>query len=137
MVIEGVRMKAPEIGQTWRGADVTAGLKLAGLLRGEPFRYQVRRILVENHDGRADRSRPHIELATDLLGSRIWWGRAPDEEFGTEIPAEQKIILLRTLYNQWGRIDLNRSYVNIMTWPDRISLPLEPRVENAGHRTPP
>lgn len=132
MMIKGVRMKAPEVGQIWRGADVSAGLKLARMLRGEAFRYQVRRIDVENHDGRVDRSRPHIELATDLPGSRIWWGRAPDEEFGIEIPAEQKVTLLRTLYDQWGRIDLNRSYVNIMTWPDRITLPIDPSPGRGG-----
>ena len=132
MMIEGVRMKPPEIGQVWRGADLTAGLKLAGLLRGQPFRHQIGRILVENHDGRVDRSRPHIELTTDRPGNRIWWGRAPDEELGMEISATQKIILLRTLYDQWGRIDLNRSYVNIMTWPDRVSLPAESPTDRTG-----
>ena len=132
MIIDGVRMKPPDVGQAWRGADLSAGLKLAMKLRSHSFRHQVNRIMVDNYDGRVDRSRPHIELVTDRAGSRIWWGRAADEEFGTEISAEQKLTLLQTLYDQWGRIDLNRPYVNIMTWPDRIALPAEQAGEKHG-----
>ena len=122
-VIDGVEMTPPPIGDSWPGADLDAGLKLASLLTDEPFRHQITRILVDNHAGRLNRNRPHLELATDRDASRVWWGRPPDEEFGTEISASQKITLLETLYRQWGRVDMNRAYVNIMTWPDRITMP--------------
>ncbi|MBN2561097.1 MAG: hypothetical protein JXQ75_09225 [Phycisphaerae bacterium] len=132
MMIEGVAMAPPDVGHVWRGAELSTGLKLVSLLAGRPFRHQVTRVIVENHDGRLDRSRPHIELATDRQGSRVWWGRPPDEEFGTEITAAQKITLLETLYKQWGRIDMNRPYVNIMTWPDRIAMPATQRSPSHG-----
>jgi hypothetical protein len=123
MLIEGVASGPPAVGQPWRGADLASGLRLSAMLVDKPFRHQIGSIIVANHEGRRDRSRPHIELATDHKGSRIWWGRPPDEDFGTEITAPQKLLLLETIYRQWGRIDMNRSYVNIMTWPDRVAMP--------------
>lgn len=123
MTIDGVALGPPDVGQVWRGGDLACGLKVAALLGRQPFRHQIAGISVANHDGRRDRNRPHLELVTDRDGSRIWWGRPPDEEFGTEIRASQKVTLLETMYRQFGRIDMNRSYVNIMTWPDRIAMP--------------
>ena len=123
LMVDGVASAPPPIGQPWLGADLASGLRLSALLADKPFRHQIGSINVANHRGRRDRSRPHIELATDRKGSRIWWGRPPEEDFGTEITASQKLLLLETLYRQWGRIDMNRSYVNIMTWPDRVAMP--------------
>jgi hypothetical protein len=126
LMIEGVQQKAPAVGTAWSGADLAAGLHMATLLADKPFRAQITGIIVDNYDGRRDRSRPHIELATDRPGSRVWWGRAPNEESGTEITATQKVTLLQTLYDQYRRIDLGQPYVNITTWPDRISVPAPP-----------
>ncbi|HKQ48987.1 MAG TPA: hypothetical protein VJZ71_13025 [Phycisphaerae bacterium] len=123
LMVDGVSAAPPNIGQPWPGADLASGLRLSALLADQPFRHQIGSISVANHRGRRDRSRPHIELATDRKGSRIWWGRPPEDDFGTEITASQKLLLLETLYRQWGRIDMNRSYVNIMTWPDRVAMP--------------
>ena len=134
MTINGVGMSPPEVGQVWRGGDLASGLKLSAVLSSKPFRHQIADIDVTNHDGRHDKNRPHIELTTDREGSRIWWGRPPDEEFGTEIRANQKITLLETLYQQWGRIDMNRAYVNVMTWPDRITMPAAPVETHPPHR---
>lgn len=127
LMVEGVRNGPPDVGRAWRGGDLSSGLRLVALLKDRPFRKQVTSVVVANHDGRLDRSRPHLELATNRKNSRIWWGRSPNEEFGTEITAAQKITLLETLYNQWGRIDMNRAYVNIMTWPDKVSMPVDSR----------
>lgn len=129
LIIDGVRQQAPEVGEAWGGADLAAGLRTAALLTGKPFHPQITSVIVENYDGRLDRSRPHVELATDRPGSRVWWGRPPDEEFGTEITAAQKLTLLQTLYEQYGRIDLGQPYVSIMTWPDRIGVPAPPAPE--------
>lgn len=123
LMVIGVRAGPPSIGDVWRGADLSSGLRLVSLLAGNAFRHQIDSVAVLNHDGRLDHSRPHLELVTDRRGSRIWWGRPPDEEHGTEITAAQKITLLNSLYRQWGRIDMNRSYVNIMTWPDKVAMP--------------
>lgn len=123
LMIEGVAAAPPAVGLPWIGADLVSGLHLSALLVDKPFRHQIGSVIVSNYQGRRDRSRPHIELATDRKGSRIWWGRPPEEDFGTEITASQKLLLLETIYRQWGRIDMNRSYVNIMTWPDRVAMP--------------
>lgn len=123
LMIDGVAVGPPKVGQSWPGADLTSGLHLSALLGDKSFRQQISSINVSNYRGRRDRSRPHIELATDRKGSRIWWGRPPGEDFGTEITAAQKVLLLETIYRQWGRIDMNRSYVNVMTWPDRVAMP--------------
>lgn len=134
LIIDGVAGNAPEVGQEWRGGDLAAGLKLAELLVNRPFRSQIAGVDVSNHDGRRDRNRPHIELTTDREGSRVWWGRPPGDEFGTEIHAAQKLALLETLYRQHGRIDMNRAYVNITTWPDRITMPAVPAGSTAARR---
>lgn len=123
LMISGVRLPPPEVGHLWPGADLSSGLKLAALISGRSFRDQIDRIIVANQDGRIDRNRPHIELATDRPGARIWWGRPPEEEYGTEITARQKLTLLEMLHRRWGRIDLNRAYVDIRTYPDSVSLP--------------
>jgi len=124
--VVGVRSGPPEVGQIWPGDDLASGLAMAGLLGDQAFRHQITGVLVSNHDGRQNKSRPHIELATDRVGSRIWWGRPPGEEHGTEIAARQKLTLLEMLYREWGRVDMNRAYVDIMTWPDRVAMPAEP-----------
>ncbi|MCZ6683008.1 MAG: hypothetical protein O7B26_07480 [Planctomycetota bacterium] len=124
LMIDGVGKAPPEVGRMWEGEDLVAGLKLASLIGGRPFQHQVSRIIVSNYDGRHNSHRPHIELATDFQDARILWGRAPDEEFGMEITAAQKIAVLEALYRESGRIDMRRSYVDIMTYPsDRVAMP--------------
>jgi hypothetical protein len=123
LMVLGVEELPPAVGQVWPGDDLGGALALTSLIDGRPFRGQIRRISVANYGGRVNRSRPHVELITDRNDARIWWGRAPREEFGAEISASQKIALLETLYRQCGRVDMNRSYVNIMTWPDRVAMP--------------
>src|SRR5262249_58953058 len=116
VVVAGTWSEIPEIGESWRSADVRAGVRVVRVCRARPFATQTRRVLVDSHRGRRDPNRPQIELATDRPASRIWWGRAPGEESGCEISAEQKVALLESLYRQSGRIDMNRSYVNVTTW---------------------
>ncbi len=123
LMIHGVAAAPPGVGIRWAGTDLTSGIRLAGLIANHPFIHQVDRIIVANHDGRQARDRPHLEIATDRPGSRIWWGRPPAEEYGTEISASQKLALLDKLYGHWGRIDLDRSYVDIRTHPDSVVLP--------------
>ena len=123
MTLKGVVTSPPNVGETWSGADLSSGLRLVSLLDNKAFRHQVTSVIVANHSGRLDPTKPYVELATDRPGSRIWWGRPPEQEFGTEITATQKITLLETLYRQWGRIDMGRQYVNITTWPDRVAMP--------------
>lgn len=125
LTLTGISASPPAVGEPWTGSDLSSGVKLAALISDRPFRHQVDEINLANHDGRLDRGRPHIELATNRRDSRIWWGRPPEEEFGTEISAGQKLTLLDTLYRRWGRIDLNRAYVDVRTHPDSVVMPAE------------
>ncbi len=123
VVIDGVTSEAPAVGAAWEAADVDAGMRVVLACAPRRFNSQIRRVRVDNHLGRVNPLRPQIELMTDRPGSRIWWGRAPGEEHGCEISSDQKIALLESLYRQSGRIDMNRSYVNVTTWPDRVTAP--------------
>jgi len=130
MMISGVKSAAggpPQVGDVWGGDDLASSLRLVGMLDREPFRRQITRIFVQNYRGRRDLRRPHFELATDQPDSRIWWGRPPGEEQDTEINAEQKVALLASLYREYGRIDMNRAYVDIRNWPDRVAMPASSR----------
>jgi hypothetical protein len=122
--IVGVQAPPPAVGQIWQGTDIGAGIGLVSLLNERSFRHQLVDIVVSNFNGRSDPAKPYIEMTTDRPDSRIWWGRPPGQEHGTEINATQKLTLLETLYRQWGRVDMNRSYVNITTWPDRVAMPM-------------
>jgi hypothetical protein len=120
--ITGLRSGPPPVGEAWPGDDLRSGLKLAALIDERRFKEQVQYIVVSNHEGREDKTRPHIELATNHRGSRVWWGRAPYEEHGLETTAHQKLAVLDWLYNEFGRIDLNRAYVDVRTHPDAVSM---------------
>lgn len=123
-LIHGVRGRPPEVGQPWAGEDLATGLKVVALIRSAAFRDQISGINVVNCRGRLDQRVPHVELITNRDEARIYWGRAPGEEDGLEILAAQKVALLETLYRQSGRVDMNRAYVNVTTWPDRVALPV-------------
>jgi hypothetical protein len=127
LLITGVKQKPPTVGYPWIGSDLQSGLKLAGLISGRSFRNQVDRIIVTNYEGRLDRKRPYIELATDRAGSRIWWGQPPNQEDGTETTADQKLALLDWLFHEHGRIDLNRAYVDVRTHPNSVSIAKNPK----------
>lgn len=126
LMIDGVAAPPPPIGAQWPGGDVAAGLQLSAQITSQPFRHQVSNVIVSNFSGRQDISRPHLELGTDK-NTRIWWGRPPDDPYSAEITAAQKLVLLNALFREKGRIDSGRSYVNIMTWPDRVAMPDERR----------
>lgn len=123
LMVRGVEAPNPPVGHFWPGEDLAAGLQLARMLAGQPYRNQVASISVENFEGRITNTQPHLVIATDRAGSRIWWGRAPDQEMGVENSAEQKLALLRRLYDRYGRIDINRPFVDIRSFRDSISMP--------------
>lgn len=123
ITVLGTRTPPPAVGHVWDAADLSAGVLLVELLKDRPFRHQVTAVYVDNYNGREDAAKPYIELATDRKDSRVWWGRPPNEEFGREPTAAQKITLLESLYRRWGRIDMNRPYVSVTTWPDRVAMP--------------
>ena len=94
----------PQIGEMWRGGDITDGLLLIRYLRAQNREWirQVRGIDVQNWDGR-DRNRARLELLTDR-GYRIAWGRAVGQEAGIEHPAAHKVQALDAYYLTRGKV---------------------------------
>ncbi len=126
LMIRGVQEPEPNVGQAWLGEDLSSGLRLVSLLYQQPFRDQVASINVENFGGRVSPRQPHLVMATNRPGSRIWWGLPPDDERGIENSARQKLALLQQLYSETGRIDINQPFVDIRTYPNSVSIPHAP-----------
>ncbi|MCH7814477.1 MAG: hypothetical protein IID40_10710 [Planctomycetes bacterium] len=123
-LIQGVATAPPPAGQRWNAPDLAAGLRVAERVALEPFADQVSAVLVHNYNGRLDAREGHLELATDRAGGRIIWGSAPGEEV-EENSAAQKLAILRRNHELYGRIDAGRRVIDISTFPDRFTTPLD------------
>lgn len=106
--IVGVAAPPPPVGSLWPGEDVLSGIKLARYLTrampspAPPIRAMITAISVANWDGKKYTHAGRLRLVTKVPGVSIHWGRPPEEEFGVEAPAENKLaylLLPRTL--QW------------------------------------
>lgn len=122
MLIQGVESPPPAPGEMWDIGPVRSGLDLIGLLEQEAFADQITAILVHNYHGRRDRTSAHLELATDRAGGRIIWGSAIGEEIEENVAAE-KLELLRANYERFGRVDANRSVIDVSVLPDGAYVP--------------
>ena len=122
LLIQGVQAALPDPGEIWPGADLDAGLRLAGMLLDQPYHHQVVAVLMHNHAGRVDPYRHHVELVTDRDGSRILWGSAPGEE-QEENSAAHKLRILAENFRQHGRIDAYQPRIDISVFPDRYVIP--------------
>ena len=100
LAITGARFDRPlRPGGHWKGADVSAALRLLRLVEQRPWRGQVTSI-----DADAYLSTETLVIVTDL-GARIIWGSAPGEESGLEVPAERKLEYLDAAFEEFRRID--------------------------------
>ena len=133
LIIEGVARPAPRgAGQKWTGDDVRAGLEMAGLLldpANRPFTHEIRKISVENFEGRRFGREAHLVLFTKY-GTEIRWGRPPsDPDF--EIDPARKLDYLRRVHQEYGRVDGNQPY-GIDIRYDKITYPsVDPRTAQA------
>jgi len=121
-LIQGVAMPAAEPGARWPGEDLQAGLAIIEALGKEPFGDQVTAVLVDNFGGRENARRCHIELATDRAGGRVRWGSAPGYEID-ENNVVEKLAILRENYRRTGRMDAEHPVIDIVTFPDRFTIP--------------
>lgn len=121
-LIQGAKASAPQVGASWVGLDIRAGLAVLELIQDQSFVRQITAVLVGNFGGREDRFASHVELATDRAGGRIWWGSAPGREFEENTPAV-KIALLRANHASTGRCDAGYPVIDISTYPDRFTVP--------------
>ena len=133
LIIEGVARPAPRVaGQKWTGADLRAGLDMAALLldpANQPFTHEIRKISVENFNGRRYAREAHLVLFTKY-GSEIRWGR-PRNAPAFEIDPGRKLDYLRRVYQQYGRVDGNQPY-GIDIRYDMITYPsVDPRTAQA------
>lgn len=121
-LVQGVAASAPQVGSTWEGGDLRAGLAVLERIKVEPFAGQITAALVDNYGGRIDKRSNHITLATDRAGGRIEWGSAPGQEV-EENDVEQKIALLRANFRETGRADAHHAVIDVSTYPDRFTIP--------------
>lgn len=129
-VVEGVRRAPPRRpGYKWAGegnpiaADLAAGLKMAQYIAGKPYTEEIRVINVENFGGRVDKDEAELVLVTKY-GTKVHWGLPPgDEDEGIlEVRAERKLAYLQTLYEKFGRVDMNQPWVRVRF--DKVTYPV-------------
>ncbi len=79
--ITGLREPAPDCGRVWPGEDLTAGLKILGLLAGKPYFNQITTIDVGNFRGRYSRAEASIllEASDGLAVTEIRFGDLPSD----------------------------------------------------------
>lgn len=94
-------------GDQWAGPDIQAGLALAELLYAKPWANQLATIDLGEY------ARTEAMWITTANGARILWGRAPGNEVGAEVPAEQKLRYLDYFNEQYRAIDRGLSSIDI------------------------
>ena len=135
LVIEGVARPAPaNAGQKWTGEDLRAGLDMAALLldpANQPFTHEIRKINVDNFNGRHDAREAQIVLTT-CYKTQIRWGRpikATDRFI--EVDPGRKLDYLRRVFQEYGRVDANQP-LGIDIRYDKVTYPsLDPRTAQA------
>jgi hypothetical protein len=135
LIIEGVARPAPKnAGQRWTGEDLRAGLDLAGLLLDpshQAFTHEIRKINVENFNGRRDGREAQLVLYTKY-GTEVRWGRpvkATDRFI--EVDPGRKLDYLKRVFQEYGRVDANQPY-GIDIRYDKITYPsADPRTAQA------
>lgn len=108
VVLLGVSTRPPaEAGHVWEGAGLRAGLKLASVIRAEPFASEVKAIDVGHRRGDA------VELYLVTDDGPVRWGLPPGEERTVEPDTELKLKRLRHLAATRGTIALPGRVVEI------------------------
>jgi hypothetical protein len=120
-IIEGVRQPPPVTGQRWIGQDLAAGLGLVKLLYGKPYTEELVTVNVANFAGRQDPREAQLVLRTKYA-TEVRWGRPLDaKDFFAEVPVNQKLEDLKTVVEQYGRVDAGQPWLDIRY--DRITYP--------------
>jgi hypothetical protein len=127
--IHGVRSAPPSPGEAWIGKDLLAALNVSAMLERMDYRPQIAAIDVGNYQGRQDPTASHLELVT-TKGSRIRWGAAPGWEVPPEPQATTKLGMMESLYRNYGRVDMDLSYVDISRGPEHVQIPS--RIKSPG-----
>jgi hypothetical protein len=120
-IIEGVKQPPPVSGQRWAGADLSAGLGLVKLLYGRSYAEELVTVNVANFSGRKDPREAQLVLRTKY-GTEVRWGRPLDaKDFFAEVPVSQKLDSMKSVVEQYGRVDAGQPWIDIRY--DRITYP--------------
>jgi len=120
-IVEGVRQPPPETGSKWAGQDLAAALGMVKLLYGKPFAEEIVTVNVANFAGRKDPREAQIVLRTKHA-TEVRWGRPLDaQDFFAEIPVSQKLDVMKSIVEQYGRVDAHRPWIDIRF--DKITYP--------------
>jgi hypothetical protein len=132
-LIEGVEHAPPAPGSKWPGDDLAAAIDLAKLMCGRDYVNDVFKIRVANFDGRRDPRESQIVFIT-RYGTEVRWGRPIGaKDFFAEVAPSQKLESLRQIFEQFGRIDARRAWIDIRY--DRVTYPkAEPESAQATGR---
>ncbi len=127
-VIEGISNPPPALpGKTWPGGDIRAGLEMVRALAGHPYTEEIMKVDMTNFQGRVDERESHIVLWTNHTPpTQIRWGR-PESDKGSgivEIPPRDKMLYLEKVFQQFGRVDAGRPWIDIRF--DHITYPADP-----------
>jgi hypothetical protein len=110
LLITGVEAGLPDVGETWPGADVRAGIALVRFLDSAarrnqlPFRPVLRAIDVANYDRGENAWDGMLRLRTAVPKCYINWGAAPGEGEGVEASPTRKLDMLRSYYRESGTL---------------------------------
>lgn len=127
-VIEGVSNPPPAVpGKGWSGGDIRAGLEMVRALAGHPYTEEIMKVDMTNFGGRVNERESHILLWTNHTPpTYIRWGR-PESDKGSgivEIPPRDKMLYLEKVFQQFGRVDAGRPWIDIRL--DHITYPIDP-----------
>ena len=137
-IVIGVRANAPEAGEGWKGDDLKAALDLARLFHGKPYMDDVAMIDVSSVEPPSldeTRRRNEIVLHTKYNTQVVWGESIPQgNAFSSDVPVDQKMMVLESLYNRFRRLDAGQRWVNIRY--DRVLYPTDGAVQSATTTTP-
>lgn len=133
-VIEGVAHKPSTPGQTWPGADISAGLELVQLLYGQPYADDILKVNVSNFQGRRTLKDPHLTLITRFNpATELRWGRPVSaKDAFIEVAPAQKLNYLASVYAKYHRVDAGQPWLDL-----RFDHILYPAPESTAANTDP
>ena len=115
--IDGVQAAPPPVGQKWPGADLAAGIRLAGLVADRPYFRQIVAIDERNYDGRLSKQAPAQVMYAATPGSgkatEIRLEAFPREEGDFRIAPEQGLLNLDVYYKMRGTLAGISRYIDL------------------------
>ncbi|MCE9590682.1 MAG: hypothetical protein K8S99_09185 [Planctomycetes bacterium] len=107
-IITGVKSSPPGEGAAWKGEELSSGLALVKMLRGQPYLSQVTAFDVSERD-----ARNRVRLMLKTRQGLVRWGLPPGQEATIEPTAAVKMAWLGRIYRDKGQIDAGGQIVDV------------------------